>query len=76
MRTLPELRQARQRVYLEVLAETGRVDAAVKAAAIHPSLPCHWRRRDAAFAKAERRARQKLVRKFIQEARKAPSVKA
>ena len=70
MRTLPELRKARQQVYLEVLAATGRVDAAVKAAAIHPSLPCHWRRRDAAFAKAERRVRQKVVQRFIEEARK------
>jgi hypothetical protein len=66
MGSLPELRAARQAIYLQALADTGSMSAAVKAAAVHVSLPAHWRRRYPAFAIAEQKAKKKAAKKLMQ----------
>jgi hypothetical protein len=54
--TYPELRRARQAIYLQALAETGNMQVATQRAGVDRSLPAHWRRRYPAFATAEQRA--------------------
>ena len=63
---LPELRAARQLIYLKSLAETGSVTAAAQAAGIHLSLPAHWRRRYPTFAKAEQKAKRQAAKHLLQ----------
>jgi hypothetical protein len=67
MGALPELRAARQALYLKYLAELGSLTAAAKAAAIHVSLPAHWRRRYPTFAKAEQKARRQAAKHLLQK---------
>lgn len=66
MGILPELREVRQAIYLKSLAETGSVTRATQAAGVHISLPAHWRRRNAAFATAERQAKQQAAEALLQ----------
>jgi hypothetical protein len=72
MGSLTELRAARQAMYLKHLAATGSVTAAAQAAAIHISLPAHWRRRYESFAKAERKAKKQAAKTMVERARQQP----
>jgi len=66
MGSLTEMRCARQALYLKFLAEMGSVTAAAQAAAIHLSLPAHWRQRYPTFAKVEQKAKRQAAKHLLQ----------